>query len=139
MSGNTIFMFHIACADGDIRLLNETSDFSNSLSTFQGQVVVCVGGAYQPVCDIGWDNNDARGACVLRYGSRFGKRRVLSKSEYVRVKIIFLDTSFICLPKIVPRGQLLSMRSILTVVVLQMVKHYLVCPCHQMRRLWPRM
>ena len=67
-------MFHAACAEGDIRLLNETSDFSSSLSTHQGQVVVCVDGAYQPICDIGWDDNDARVACTLRYGPRFGKK-----------------------------------------------------------------
>lgn len=70
----TIFLFHAACADGYIRLLNETSDFSSGLSTYQGQVIVCVSGAYQPICDIGWDDNDARVACALRYGSRFGKR-----------------------------------------------------------------
>ena len=69
-----IFLFDAACAEGDIRLLNETSDVSGSLYTFRGQVVVCVGGAYQPICDIGWDDNDARVACVLRYGSRYGKR-----------------------------------------------------------------
>ena len=67
-------MSHTACADGDIRLLNETSDFNNGLGTYQGQVVVCVGGAFQPICDIGWDNNDARVACTLRYGPRYGKR-----------------------------------------------------------------
>ena len=69
-----LFFFGTACAEGSIRLLNETIDFSSSLSTYQGQVVVCVSGTYQPVCDIGWDNNDALVACVIHYGRRFGKR-----------------------------------------------------------------
>ena len=66
--------FNTACYEGDLRLLNETSDFNNSLGTYRGQLVVCVNGTYQPICDIGWDNNDARVACVIRYGPRFGKR-----------------------------------------------------------------
>ena len=93
--------FHTACAEGDVRLMNETSDFSNRLSTFRGQLVVCIGGAFQPICDIGWDNNDAQVACVLRYGSRFGKEEVIWNC-------MNSSTSFsVCLPKIVPQGHLL--------------------------------
>ena len=74
---HVMLYFDTACADGDVRLLNETTDFNNSLGTYRGQVLVCVNGSFRPICDFGWDDNDAQVVCILRYGPRFGKKSII--------------------------------------------------------------
>ena len=62
-----------ACYEGDVSLQNQTYDYNNGLSTIRGRVLVCVNGAFQPICDVGWDNADAQVVCNQRYGYRYGK------------------------------------------------------------------
>ena len=68
------FHFLLVCTDGDVRVQNETYDYSNSLTTIRGRVTACVNGSYHPVCDIGWDNSDAQVVCRNSYGSNYGKK-----------------------------------------------------------------
>ena len=61
----------VVCTEGDVRLQNETYNYTNGLSTVRGRVVVCVSGSYQPICDIGWDDSDAQVVCTQYYGPNY--------------------------------------------------------------------
>ena len=56
----TVFPIDIACADGDVRLMNG----SDHTSTFGvGRVEICYNNSYFAVCDDRWDILDAGVVC----------------------------------------------------------------------------
>lgn len=61
---DTIVIEEEKCSFGDIRLENRRLNLtSNERLLVEGNVEVCVFGEFFPVCDQGWDSNDARVAC----------------------------------------------------------------------------
>ena len=57
------------CYDGDIRLENSTYSYIDGDYFYGGRVEVCYNGSYYPVCDEGWNYNEAAVVCnYLGYG-----------------------------------------------------------------------
>ena len=60
-----VFLFSVPqpCTEGEVILANYTSDDYQGISFTGGRVEVCVNGTFRPICDQGWDDQDADVVC----------------------------------------------------------------------------
>ena len=65
------------CYDGEVRLENSTySYYDGRGSSYGGRVEVCYSGAFYPVCDDGWTNNEATVICkYIGYGLPYYRKQ----------------------------------------------------------------
>ena len=64
------------CHEGRISVEYEQTEpeyHEHGMSTYVGQVKVCINGSYHEICDVGWDDLDAQVVCNYRFGSDYGK------------------------------------------------------------------
>ena len=60
----------------------------HGMSTYVGQVKVCINGSYHEICDVGWDDLDAQVVCNYWFGSDYGKLLLKSTTELLYHLII---------------------------------------------------